>query len=73
MFFRVCRAFHALPDEIRGIEVNDYLGMLECIGEVPTVDEAFYYSFCKTSGKGGKKTDLTSCEARKNFLGVANV
>lgn len=67
MFLKVCRAFHRLPDEIRAVSVDDYFSMLESIGEVPLIDDAFYYAFCKGSDRK-KKTDLTTPEGRKKYL-----
>ena len=66
MFLKVCRAFHRLPDEIRAVSVGDYFLMLESIGEVPLIDDAFFYAFCKGSEKKNK-TDLTTPEGRKKF------
>ena len=57
MFLKVCRAFHKLPDEVRAVNVKDYFAMLESIGEVPMIDDAFFYAFCKGSEKK-KKMDL---------------
>ena len=66
MFLKVCRAFHKLPDEVRAVNVKDYFAMLESIGEVPMIDDAFFYAFCKGSEKK-KKMDLTTPEGRKKF------
>lgn len=41
--------------------------MLESLGEVPTVDEAFYYAFCHKK-KELPRSSLMSAAARKEFL-----
>lgn len=72
---RVCRAFHKLPDEIRRVEMEDYVHMIESLGEVPYIDEAFFYSFCSAKNKSvnaATKVSLASPQARKKYLDKLN-
>ncbi len=48
--------------------MKDYCDMLESLGEVPAVDEAFYYAFCGSNKKEPPKTSLASPAERKKFL-----
>lgn len=65
MLIKVCRAFGRLPNEVRSVEVVDYNEMLAEIGEVPQIDDAFYYGFC-----GGGKNKSRSAP-QKSRTGVA--
>jgi hypothetical protein len=42
--------------------------MLESLGEVPMVDEAFYYAFCGGNKKAPPPSSLASPDSRKKFL-----
>ena len=51
--------------------MEDYTRMVENLGEVPYIDEAFFYFFCSTKNKSydkTKKLSLASPQARRKYL-----